>query len=320
VALVVVVAGLVFAHPIRRFDEFRRPPENQAHQIQSHLLSSGGSGRWQLWTQALDEFRSRPLVGRGAGSYGAWWTQHRPIALAAQDAHSLYAETLGELGVVGFVLLVGAFVAGLVTAARRLIHLEGDERVTLAAVTAAFVAYAVVAGIDWMWELTIVSVVAFACLGLAVGPATAVGLRPRLALPDERPERRYGLFGLGTLAIVAGWLLICAIAVPLLSGLRIRSSQGAAGAGDLAAAVKDAADARSIQPWSPIPYEQLALIEEQAGNLRAAHAWIHKAIARDRDDWLLWYAAARIEAEQGAIAEARRSLAQARALNPRYLG
>ena len=319
-AVVAVVAGLVFAHPLRRFEEFKRPPDSQAQQVQSHLLSGGGNGRWQLWEQAIDEFRSRPLIGRGAGSFGEWWAQHRPIGLAAQDAHSLYAETLGELGLVGFVLLVGAFVAGLATAARRLVRLRGDDRVTLAAVTAAFVAYAAAAGIDWMWELTIVSVVAFACLGLAAGPATVVGVRPRLALPDERPERRYGRFGLGVVAIVGGWLAICAIAVPLLSGLRISSSQDAAGAGDLAAAVKDAADARSIQPWSATPYEQLALVEEQAGHSGAARAWIQKAIARDRNDWRLWLIAARIEAEQGDIAAARRSLDEVRALNPRYLG
>ncbi len=320
VAVVVVIAGLVLAHPLRRLDEFKRPPESQSHQIQGHLLSGGGSGRWQLWGQAIKEFESRPLIGRGAGSYGQWWLQHRPIALAAKDAHSLYAETLGELGIVGLALLVGAFVAGLVTAGRRLLRLEGDERVTLAAVTAAFAAYVVAAGIDWMWELTIVSVVAFACLGLAVSPATAAGARPRLTDTEERLPRRYGRFGLGAAAIVGGWLLICAIAVPLLSGLKVSASQAAARRGDLAGAVTNAVDARSIQPWSSIPYQQLAVIEEAAGNLQAARVWIHRAIDRNPDDSALWVTAARIEAEQGAIAAARRSLAKARELNPRYLG
>jgi O-Antigen ligase/Tetratricopeptide repeat len=320
VAAVVVIAGILVSHPIRRFDDFKRPPGKQTHQIQGHLLSSSGSGRWQLWGQAVREFESRPLIGRGAGSYGQWWAQHRTISLASQDAHSLYLETLGELGLVGFALLAGAFVAGFVSAGRRLLRSEGDARVTLAAVTAAFTAYAVAAGIDWMWELTIVSVVGFACLALAVGPATAPGVRPRLAEPGDRPARRYGRFGLIVGAIVGGWLLICAIAVPLLSGLQISASQDAAARGDLAAASSDAADARSIQPWSPTPYLQLALIEEQAGNLTAAHAWIRKAIDHDPDDWALWLTAARIETEQGAVAAARRSLARARELNPRYLG
>jgi hypothetical protein len=273
-----------------------------------------------LWGEAIREFETRPLIGRGAGSYGQWWTEHRSIALAAQDAHSLYLETLGELGLVGLALLLGAFVAGLVTAGRRLVRVGGEERAVLAGVTAAFVAYAVAAGVDWMWELTIVSVVACACLGLAVGPATAPAVRPRLAEPGERPPSRYGRFGLGVGALVAGWLLICAIAVPLLSGFKISTSQDAAGRGDLAGAVAAAADARSIQPWSSTPYQQLALIEEQAGNFGAARAWIRKAIQHNPDEWLLWFTAARIQTEQGAVAAARRSLAKARELNPRYLG
>ena len=57
-----------------------------------------------------------------------------------QDAHSLYLETLGELGIVGFVLLVGAFACGLATAARRLLRAVDADRVTLAAVSATFVA------------------------------------------------------------------------------------------------------------------------------------------------------------------------------------
>lgn len=319
VAVVAVLGGLVLAHPIRRLNDFKRPPQNQSHQIQGHLLSSSGSGRWQLWGQAIDEFRSKPIVGRGAGSYGQWWARHRPIALAAQDAHSLYLETLGELGIVGFGLLVSAFAAGLIFAVHRLLRLRSDDRVMLAAVTAAFAAYAVAAGIDWMWELTIVSVVAFACLGLAVGPATGAAVQPRLVGPDERPARRYRRFGLGVAAIVGGWLVICAVAVPFLSGVRIRSSQDAAARGDLVAAVRDAAEARSIQPWSAIPYTQLALIEEEAGNFGAAHGWIRKAIARNPGDWRLWLTAVRIETLQGAVSAARKSLAQARLLNPRYL-
>jgi len=125
---------------------------------------------------------------------------------------------------------------------------------------------------------------------------------------------------LGAAAIVAGWLLICAIALPLLSGIKVSASQDAVGRGDVAAAIKDAADARSIQPWAPTPYQQLALVEEQAGNLRDARAWIRKAIEHNPDDWALWLIAARIETVQGAVAAARRSLARARELNPRYLG
>ena len=154
-----VVVAVVAAHPVRRFDEFRSP-DSSGGDIQGHILSSSGNGRWQLWAAAVDEFESKPAFGRGAGSYGAWWLQHRTLSLFVVDAHSLYVEVLGQLGIVGFILIVGAFLAGIVTAVRRLLRIEAEERVTLAAVTATFVAFAIAAGVDWMWELTIVPVVA----------------------------------------------------------------------------------------------------------------------------------------------------------------
>lgn len=321
VAVVVAVAGIVASHPIRRFEDFKSPASqtNDPSQLQAHLLSASGNGRWQLWHSAIDEFDSKPVSGRGAGSYEAWWLQHGSLPLFVQDAHSLYLETLGELGIVGFALLVGSFLTGLGTAVRRLLRTRDDEQVMLAAVTAAFVGYAVAAAVDWMWELTIVSVVAVACLGLAAGPATALATRPRLVRPGEGlPIRaRLGRYGLGAAVVVGGWLLICAIAIPFLSGARVQDSKDAAGRGDLRAAVNAARDARAIQPWSADPDLQIALIEEQAGDYRAARRWIVRAISRNSTDWKLWYIRARVETEIGAIRAAKRSIDRARSLNPR---
>jgi len=81
--------------------------------------------------------------------------------------------------------------------------------------------------------------------------------------------------------------------------------------------LKDALDSRSIQPWADSPYLQLALLEEQAGDLNRAHSWIRQAIDRDHNDWQLWLVAARIETRLGAVEEAARSLAEAKRLNPR---
>jgi O-antigen ligase/polysaccharide polymerase Wzy-like membrane protein len=311
--LVAGVAAVVAVHPIRRLEAFKTPTVayRAVHGIQAHLLSPSGNGRWQLWTSAIDEFDSKPVFGRGAGSYEAWWAQHGSLPAFVQDAHSLYAETLGELGIVGFLLLVGAFLAGLGGAVGRLFRAGEQERVTLAAVTAVFVAFAVAAAVDWMWELTIVSVVAFACLALATGP--------RATLRERPPIRggRLGRWGLCAGALVAGGLLICAIAIPFLSGARLRDSKAAAGRGDLRTAIDAARDARAIEPWSAAPDLQLALLEEQAGNYSSARLWISRAISRDATDWRLWYVRARLETKAGAIRAARRSLARARSLNPR---
>ncbi len=320
-AVVAAIVAIVAVHPIRRFEAFKNPVVNlQDHNaVQAHLLSAGGNGRWQLWKSAIDEFDSKPVFGRGAGSYDAWWAQHGSLPLFVQDAHSLYAETLGELGIVGFLLLVGAFLSGLGTAVRRLLRTGEEERVTLAAVTAAFVAFAVAAAADWVWELTIVSVVAFACLSLATGPATALATRPRFRRPGEGlPIRaRIGRYGLGAGVVFAGLLLICAIAIPLLAGARIQDSKEAAGRGDLGAAISAARDARAIEPWSAEPDLQLALVEEQGGDYSSARRWITRAISRDATDWRLWYIRARLESKVGAIRAARRSIEKAKSLNPR---
>lgn len=73
--------------------------------VASQLATAAGSGRWQNWSVAVDQFRSAPVLGTGAGDYRFWWNRERPISLYVVNAHSLYLEVLGESGVVGLVLL-----------------------------------------------------------------------------------------------------------------------------------------------------------------------------------------------------------------------
>ncbi|MDP8956842.1 MAG: O-antigen ligase family protein [Actinomycetota bacterium] len=320
--ILVVLAGLVgiaASDPVERFETFKAPPTavEETDLIRAHLLSGNGSGRWQFWGAAADQFESRPLVGQGAGSWEAWWTQHGSIAMFTRDAHSLYLETLGELGIVGFTLIAGAFLMGLVSGVRRLLASEGDERLCIAAVLAAFVAYAVAAGVDWMWELTVVSIIGVALLGFLTGPATAPAQRPRVLPSDAGDAPKRWRFAAGAAALATGWLLICAQIIPLLAGVKISDSQAAAREGDAEQAIEDAASARNIQPWAASPYLQLALVQEAIGNLDGAEESIREAIDRDPVNWRLWLVAARIETRAGEIATARTSLRRAAELNPR---
>ena len=54
---------------------------------------------------ALDAFRADPLKGSGAGTYRLVWERNRANDENTNEAHSLYLETLGELGLVGAILL-----------------------------------------------------------------------------------------------------------------------------------------------------------------------------------------------------------------------
>jgi O-Antigen ligase/Tetratricopeptide repeat len=320
---VALLALVVASDPISRFDTFRTPPPeleqiDPGDFVTTHLLSGGGSGRWQFWSAAVDQSGENVFVGEGAGSYEHWWSEHASFAYFIRDAHSLYVEVLGELGLVGLGLVLALVVAGIVFGVRRALRTRDEERTTLAAVTAVVAAFAVAAGVDWMWELTAVSVVGFTALALTTGPATEIvePLRPaRAGESGPWPSRRR--FGIGVAAALVAWLLIVAQAIPLLADREIARSQEAVEQRDLDDALDAAETAQDIQPWASTPYLQLALVVERQGDLSSARAWIGEAIERDERDWQLWLVAARIQTKLGDISAAEQSLLRAIELNPR---
>ena len=109
-AAVVVAAGLLAAVTLggKAYDAFRSPTRFGQSGLRAHLLSLSGHDRTTYWRVALDDFRDHPVLGSGAGTYDLRWTHDRPFGAGARDAHSLYVETLAELGPLGLALLVGA--------------------------------------------------------------------------------------------------------------------------------------------------------------------------------------------------------------------
>jgi len=318
IALLLIV-GVIASHPIRRFEQFKRPAQantvGQGYSTSEHFLSGSGNGRWQMWSAALDQWQQHPLVGNGAGSYAEWWTRHGSIAISVKDAHSLYLETLGELGLVGFLLLAPIFAIGAFVSGRRCLR-AGDGRVTLAALTAAFGAYTVEVAIDWMWELTVVSIVAWAILALALSSLKPVE-QNRKPKTERRSLRLLRERGPLVATVVVAWLLIAAQTIPLLAQTEIERSQAAVTRGDAAAAENAAMKARRIQPWAASPALQLALVMEQEGKLAQASAWIREAIKHNKTNWSLWLVSTRIDVKQGEIGKAKQSLSRAIELNPR---
>jgi len=304
-----LLAGFALAHPVRRFDEFKRPQAADAYAagnnsgvIEEHLLSTGGNARWQLWASALDAFQREPLHGMGAGSFEEWWAQHGTVAGFVRDAHSLYAETLGELGIVGLALLLGFFGAALGGGIVRYAAGYDESRLLHAALLATFAAFAAGAAVDWIWELGAVGAVGIATLTLATASPTAYRsayLPLRIVLP------------------ATACVIIVLETVPFLAQAGIQDSQAALSRGNFSQALARAADARDVQPWAASPYVQLVLVEERAGNFAAARRSLKRALDRDPQDWRVWLISTRIETRAGRIGAARASLTRARALNPR---
>jgi tetratricopeptide (TPR) repeat protein len=182
------------------------------------------------------------------------------------------------------------------------------EQTTVAALLAAATAYLAAAGVDWMWQLTAVSVVGVACLGLLA----AAGSEPARVV--SRRTRRVFVRGL---VVAAALLAIACEGLPLLTDAEVRASQAAAAGGDGARARTYARAAVALQSWAPSPYVQLALVDEQNQELGSAADAIHAALRRNARDWRSWLIAARIETKLGEIGRATRSLVQAQRLNPR---
>ncbi len=160
------------AHQYHRF--MRPASPGNAADLRARLTDPGNNGRVDMWRVAWHQFIAAPVRGAGAGTFANTWAQRRPTADAVADAHSLYMEVLDELGIAGLLLLLTAMLTVLgVTAARA----RGPNRPVYAAILAVLLALAIHAGIDWDWEMPVLTIVFFA-LGGAV-----------LAQPRSSPDR-----------------------------------------------------------------------------------------------------------------------------------
>ncbi len=128
----------------------------------SRRLTSLESNRYDYWKVAADQFAGAPLAGEGSGSFRVAWRRERTIDDPALDAHSIYIETAGELGLLGL-LALGLFLAGVAWAA--VLALRAD-RAAAAGAVAALAALALHAGLDWDWEMP-----ALALLGVLLAAA-----------------------------------------------------------------------------------------------------------------------------------------------------
>ena len=168
-ALALVLVPAALAH------SSATPRGAPAFGAQNQRLSTLGSNRHQYWRVALDTFADHPLKGVGSGGFAAEWLARRSIDETVRDAHSLELETLAELGLVGFALLLALF-AGVGLAART--ALLRDPAPVCGAVGALAV-WALHSMIDWDWEMPAVTLVAVVIAGALIGFADEGPWLPR---------------------------------------------------------------------------------------------------------------------------------------------
>ena len=294
-AAVLVAAGGPVSLVTRTYDSFRAPLPATGGELEGRLFSVSGNGRADYWRVAVDAYRDHPLLGSGAGTYELHWARERPTGFEARDAHSLYLETLAELGPIGLGLLLAALAVPLVALAR----VRG--RPLAAAAAGGYVAYLVHAALDWDWELPALTLAALACAAAIL----AAGRRPA----DERELRgRVRGLGLAALAVPAAFAFVAYVGN---SALAVGSN--AADDGRYEHAAEQARRAARWAPWASDPWEALGEARLARGDDATARESFRKAIAKDPRDWNLWYGLAR--ASEGRARAA--ALARARELNPR---
>jgi hypothetical protein len=296
IVLACVVAVERRGGPVEMVRSVRDSLESQPHATANNanrLRDLSLNGRLDQWRVAWHMFSAHPLTGEGAGGWEAQWLLHEPYNDYNQRPHSLYLETLAELGLIGAALLALALIPPLAAFARARHHPAAS------ATLAAFVVFLVHAGVDWDWQLPAVAVAALLCAacllaGTEKAPGTLISDRVRW-----------------TLASATGVLVVCA-AVTLQGNRLVSDAASNVGNGRYASAVADANSARTWLPWSYQPDSWAGEAELQGGNRSAAAHSFRDAIGFDDHTWRLWLNVAR--ATSGA--EQRRAVLRVRALYP----
>jgi hypothetical protein len=261
IALPAFVAAAVLIRlggPTEVYDSFKAAPAPTHGDVSGRIFSLSGSNRADYWRVAWQVYEDHPALGAGAGTNSRSWLRERPVPQPVQDAHSLYLETLAELGPIGLAVLLVALAAPF-----------GAPRSWWTPVAVApYAAFLAHAAQDWDWELPAVTVAALAC-----------GAAPITSSDGRRLPR--------AVAVVPAAL--CLLVVPAFLGNRAAAEAGSAyDRGSWRDAEDAARSARALQPWSPEPWRLLGEAQLAQGSLASARSSFRGGLAEDPDEWELW--------------------------------
>ncbi len=292
---VVVHAGGPVRLAQRTHDAFvAAPTEGRTTNLNERLRSFSGNGRADLWRYTDHVYAAHPVLGTGAGTFERSWQANTRATFKVRDAHSLYLETLTELGPIGLTLLVVVLTTPLVAGVRARRH------AVVAPAMGGYAAFLLHAGVDWDWELSGVTLTA-----LLVGSLALVAARTARPRPPAVPARAAGV---AAVAAASGLAV-----VGLLGNSALAHTRNDTEHGQVDAALTQAARARRWMPWSPQPWIAQAEAQITAGDRAAARRSLRKAISIDAREWTAWLELA-VASDGRARAQA---LAHARRLYPR---
>jgi hypothetical protein len=258
--------------------------------------------RVSIWKVALTAFRTNPLHGIGAQNFEDYFYQHRSNLLRVTQPHSQPLQLLAELGIPGALLWLVFAIWGVARGAiSRFRTQRRTDQALMAAVITAALGWFIHSSVDWLWQLTAVSLPAMLLFGavVAVGPS---GDDPAEHASVRTKRSRMKRAAAAALAVGALVVLLSA----LFPYLAVRGTEAAA-----ATAITDPTKAISItrtaawqNPLSPEPLVTRAraytaaakkaagVAQDRARMLAlAAGAW-EEAERRDPKSWPIVYESA----------------------------
>jgi tetratricopeptide (TPR) repeat protein len=331
-ALVLVLAGgwIAAGNPIARAEHgwqtFKGGYSADNANV-NRLISGLGSGRYDFYRVALDEFVAHPIVGIGADNFAEQYLARGHAEQSPHYPHSIEIRTLSQTGILGSLLALVGLGAALLACWRAVLSKYARRADPLAAAVAAaalsgFAYWLVHGSFDWLWEFAGLGAPAFALLGLTcalaprpapalsragagagqLGTATAPRRSPLPAIIATPVARLLAIAALVVVALVAA----ASLATPWLSQLEVQKATRIWPTAPREA-YSELDDAARLNPLADDPYLLAGSIALRFGDLtRADHEFV-LALGRDHND-------AYATLERGAIASARGERARALAL------
>ncbi len=267
--------------------------------LRQRLTDPSNDGRTELWRVALHGYAAAPLHGGGAGTYQTAWDRHRPRFAYTINAHSLYLQAMEELGLPGLLLLlvlVGATIFGLAVRSR------GSQRALFGALLALAVVWALHAGMDWDWEMPVVTLGFFAAGGLALG---ARGRGGDGWVPAHNTRLTLALLCLATIVLPVSIIG---------SQSRLGDAEHALYASNCSAAAPDALSSIGWLDLRPEPYEIVGFCDLKRGLPRLGVAAMGQVVRKDPHSWEAYYVLAIAQASAGL--DPRPNVQRALRMNP----
>ena len=320
---VAVVAALVsIGNPAdwvsARWTDFKTSGYTQVHAGSARLTGSLGSGRYDFYRVALDEFRAHPIAGIGYENFQVPYLVDRRTDEAPRYTHGLAFAVLAQLGILGAALLL-AFLAQMLALARRALAAASDRRILVAGALAGFGGWFVHGLVDWLWEFPALGILAFSLLGLAARgcprgePAESAAPQEHLEFVTSKRHPGRALRVTSALAALAAAGSFATLGI----AARLTDASFEVAGDDPSLAIARLDRASRLDVLSAAPLLSRGILERRVGDPRRAEASFQSALRREPRNWFAQLELGMTLAARGRRQAALDHLGRAERLNPR---